>query len=50
VAVRAAAAAALGMLADDDAMPWNPRYAAGTNYRVAPPTLHDGTNGIVDLL
>lgn len=50
VAVRAAAAAALGMLADDDATPWNTIYAAGTNYRAAPPTLHDGTNGIVDLL
>lgn len=50
VAVRAAAAAALGMLADDDAMPWNARYAAGSNYRAAPPTLHDGGNGIVDLL
>lgn len=50
VAVRAAAAAALGMLADDDAMPWNAIYAAGTNYRAAPPTLHDGENGIVDLL
>lgn len=50
MAVRAAAAAALGMLADDDAMPWNACYAAGTNYRAAPPTLHDGANGIVDLL
>jgi HEAT repeat protein len=50
VAIRAAAAAALGMLADDDALPWNAGYAAGTNYRAAPPTLHDGANGIVDLL
>lgn len=50
VAVRAAAAAALGMLADDDAMPWNAIYATGTNYHAAPATLHDGTNGIVDLL
>lgn len=50
VRIRAAAAAALGMLADDDAMPWNAGYAAGTNYRAAPPTLHDGANGIVDLL
>lgn len=50
VRIRAAAAAALGMLADEDAMPWNVGYAAGTNYRAAPPTLHDGENGIVDLL
>lgn len=49
---RGFAAAALGMIADKQTLPWNAKFAIGINYRATTPTLtsfEDGS-GILDLL
>ncbi|MEW6073004.1 MAG: HEAT repeat domain-containing protein [Planctomycetota bacterium] len=38
---RAFAAVALGLVADEDLLPWTTLYAVDANYRAAPPTLYD---------
>lgn len=48
-AVRAAAATALGHLADRSAMHWSAELAAMLPNTVLPPVLHDGARGILDL-
>jgi len=49
---RAFAAVALGNVADKELLPWNAKIGAGINYRAAPATLFDPTNGtgILDIL
>jgi HEAT repeat protein len=49
---RGFAAAALGIVADDELLPWNAHLAVRVNYRAAPATLFDelGTRGLLTLL
>ncbi len=47
---RAFVAVALGMVCDRERVPWNARISIGVNYRAAPPSLADGTAGILDIL
>lgn len=48
--VRAFAAVALGMIADENVMPWNARIANGINYRANVETLSNGRSGVLDIL
>lgn len=47
---RAFAAAALGSLADPQAVPWNWLFAKHANYRDMEPGLRNGRDGVLDLL
>jgi HEAT repeat protein len=48
---RAFAAAALGLVADKEDLPWNARFAVDLNYRATTPTLVDPRgSGILDIL
>ena len=47
---RAFSAVALGMVCDRERTPWNACLAIGVNYPSAPPTLSDGSAGILDIL
>jgi hypothetical protein len=47
---RAFAAAALGGIADKEALPWNSKLAVGLNYRAAVETLTSQSSGVLDIL
>jgi HEAT repeat protein len=47
---RAFAAAALGIVAERGALPWNTPIAVDVNYRANTPTLIDGQSGVLDIL
>lgn len=47
---RAFSAVALGMVCDRESTPWNAFLSIGVNYPSAPPTLSDGSAGILDIL
>jgi HEAT repeat protein len=47
---RAFSAVALGMVCDRERTPWNAFLSIGVNYPSAPPTLSDGSAGILDIL
>ena len=48
---RAFAAVALGLVADQDSLPWNTLFSVDTNYAAAPPTLFDHEGfGILNIL
>jgi len=48
---RAFAALALGLVADEDALPWNTFLSVNVNYLAAPPTLHDDQGkGVLNIL
>lgn len=49
-ATRAFAAAALGVVAHDEWLPWNSRLAVDLYYGQPPGTLTDGSRGVLDLL
>ncbi len=49
-ATRAFAAAALGVVAHDEWLPWNSRIAVDLYYGQPPGTLTDGARGVLDLL
>ena len=48
--LRAFAVASLGLIADDDELPWNAEIAMNINYRALVETMSNGSSGVLDIL